>query len=324
MELPTFEIKLNPEYMETYSKVSIVKDPAIELELIKFNKDVPLFFANDEKRVIYCVAMRPNKLIFRNDVDGKPANVFYTPETIEQFQQMYFKNNHNKHTNVNHSEQNTKGIYAFESWIVKDPNIDKSKAIGLETMAGDLVMAFKIDNDEVWQQCKSGDLNGLSIEGYFKNEKVNNFKPTIMRKSNKAYKFFKELFADEDESEVIAELEKENEELEAKVEELEAKLDEEEPTEMEDEDLATENADLKAKVAELEAKIAELEAEKVQEDADLETMNKELRAMKAEFTKFKRETGAARAVKNVPSFMSKDPSQMTNFEKLKFNRNGGR
>ena len=28
-------------------------------------------------------------------------------------------------------------------------------------------MAFKIENDEVWENCKNGNLDGLSIEGYF-------------------------------------------------------------------------------------------------------------------------------------------------------------
>ena len=86
--MKVYEITFNDEH-----KVSFVKSPAIESTLLKFSdeENETLYFANDEKQVIYSVAMIPNKMIFRKNIKGEPANVFYTAETIEKFQQDYFR-----------------------------------------------------------------------------------------------------------------------------------------------------------------------------------------------------------------------------------------
>lgn len=183
-------------------KVSVVKDPAVELTLTRFSKEKSeslITFTSEEKRVIYAVAMRPNILIPRNNIPGvnEPGWVYYTPETVEQFQQNYFKKNGNSATNINHSEIDTTGVFPFESWIVKDKNLDKSKAIGMTDVEnGDLIMAFKIDNDDIWNECKNGNLDGLSIEAFF------GYKESIINKFNKEHEmkwkeFFKSMFGKE-------------------------------------------------------------------------------------------------------------------------------
>jgi hypothetical protein len=314
MELPIFEIFLDEESTEQYAKVSVVKDPAVELKLIKFSsEDKPLFFANEEKRIIYSVAMRPNKMIYRKNVNDtvgeeQPAYVFYNEDTVRKFQEIYFKNCHNKQTNINHEEEDVQGVYPIESWIVENPEMDKSKAIGLETMKGDLVMAFKIDNDEVWEQCKNGDLDGLSIEAFF--DKKSNFKTEInMSKPSKleqATAFFKALFAEEEEKKDLEQLESEEE----KVEEMEDEVPAEETN-----DLAEENAKLKVTISELETKIAEMEAKEIKDGAELETMKKEFSKFKKDFETFKSNSPAAQPVKNLPKENFSELSPLEKFKK---------
>ena len=45
--------------------------------------------------------------------------------------------------------------------------MDKSKLFGFEVPKGTWMVSMKIDNDEVWERIKEGELKGLSIEGYF-------------------------------------------------------------------------------------------------------------------------------------------------------------
>lgn len=321
MDLPIFEIFLDESLSAVHSKVSLVKDPAVELNLIKFNsEDKPLFFANEEKREVYAVAMRPNKMIFRKNVSDligveQPANVFYSAETIKKFQKLYFKNASNVNVNLNHEEEDTTGVYCFESWIVDNPEIDKSKTLNLETISGDLVMAFKIDNDEVWQQCKNGDLDGLSIEAYFDKQLINKNEVKMTKEERtpeSLWSMLKSFFA-ADNTDVV-----ETEEEKAKRLEEEAKVAEEmaaEPvaanpmpaddTEM----LKAENEALKTEVADLKTKLADMEAEKVKAETNLETM--------------KSQTPKAVAVPITPKVdmkVEKPYEQMTNFEKLQFNR----
>jgi hypothetical protein len=90
--------------------------------------------------------MSPDKLIYRNNIQGEPCKTYFTQqETIEKFQQNYFRTNANSGT-IYHAEFNTEGV-SFESWIVANPANDKSSELGLVTKKGDLVKGFKVDND---------------------------------------------------------------------------------------------------------------------------------------------------------------------------------
>ena len=45
--------------------------------------------------------------------------------------------------------------------------MDKSKMYGFDLPNGTWFVKMKINNDELWQKIKAGELKGLSIEGYF-------------------------------------------------------------------------------------------------------------------------------------------------------------
>ena len=290
-------------------KVSLVKDPAIEETLLKFSKEEEekLYFANDEKRVIYSVAMIPNKLIFRKDIQGEPANVYYEADDIVEFQQTYFRNQ-DLSTNINHSQFNTDGVFPFESWIVENPKNDKSNELGLNAPKGSLVMAFKVDNDAVWNEVKEGNLDGLSIEGFSKFEEVNtktNINMTTDEKEKSFFKMCKEFFVgqatppaktpEEIAAEAAAEGEpvaEENAEPTTDVEDMQKQID----------DLTTENSMLKAENA-------TLKAEKVKSETDLTTMSSEIEKMKGEIVEIK-------MVKNVPSSEPKTEAELK-LEKFK-------
>lgn len=309
-----------PEGEDFLFRVSLVKDPAVEATLLKFQNEKPMYFVNEEKRVIYSVAMRPDKLIFRNNISDtmtpESGYVFFSKETIEKCQQNYFKNNRNASTNINHEDNEVKGVYCFESWIVKDTANDKANAIGLEVMQGDWVQAFKIENDEVWEQVKAGNLDGLSIETYMSKKEVINNKPQIQMSTEKTkdnlWKMLTSFFAGENPEEKPKEedmavdpnmpaVEPTAEPVVSLEEELKATI----------ETLTKENEDLKAK-------IIEMEAGQVTKETELETMKKE-------FETFKANTPAATSIPTTPKVevVKKSYEEMTNFEKLKFNKENG-
>jgi hypothetical protein len=160
-----YELKLKKGGKGVF-RVSLVKGAAVNTTLMKFKKESEeiLTFADDEKRILYSVAMRPNIEIFRKDINGEPANVTYDEDFVEEAQINYFRNNGNKDTNIDHDDENTTGIFPFESWIVKDAKKDKSTVMGMETIDGDWILGYKVDNDKIWKKVKEGKLDGLSIE----------------------------------------------------------------------------------------------------------------------------------------------------------------
>lgn len=307
--MKVYEITFNDE-----QKVSLVKSPAVESILLKFSSEEneKLYFTNDEKQIIYSVAMIPNKMIFRKDVQGEPANVFYTKETIEKFQQDYFRKNANSGTNINHAEFNTDGIFPFENWIVQNSEVDKSKELGLTAPNGSLIMAFKIDNTDVWKEVKSGNLDGLSVEGrvVFKEveQPITNINMNKEKNPQTLWDNLKAFFSEDlkEEEEIVVEAEMADE----PVVEAEPKLD-----------LEAENEMLKAKVSELETKLADIEAMKVEDETNLQTMKAEKESIAKAFETFKADLPATTPIKDMPKEVSKNYGEMTNFERMKFNKN---
>lgn len=155
--------------------MSLVENPATETQLVMFDDENKLMhFQDDEKQIVYSVAMRPNMLIPRKNINGEPAMVFYTEETIADLQQNFFKKNYHNGSTVNHDGKVREDMYIFESWIVKDPEEDKATLLGMQVQKGDWVTGQKIENAEVWQDVKNGKLTGFSIEAFLKPVLINN------------------------------------------------------------------------------------------------------------------------------------------------------
>ena len=73
-------------------------------------------------------------------------------------------NNHHKAT-TQHADR-VAGVLTVESWI-KEGDQDKSNLYGYNLPVGTWFVKMKIENDEIWERIKGGELKGLSIEGYF-------------------------------------------------------------------------------------------------------------------------------------------------------------
>ena len=276
--------------------MSTVENPATKTQLVMFDDEMKAMeFQDDEKRVIYSVAMRPNMLIPRKDINGEPAMVFYSEETVNDLQQNFFKNNSHNGATINHDKNVRKDMYAFESWIVQDPEKDKATSLGLQVQKGDWVMAQKVDNPEVWEDIKKGKLTGFSIEAYLEPVLTNNQIEMTQEEVDARIKAVIQMTAEEDAAAAAEKLKMEEEAAKATppADDLQKKVDE----------LTTENVALKAKIAELEGKAVEMSAE-------VEAAKKVAVEMGAEMAKGIKPDGSA----------PKKYEEMSNVEKAKFNR----
>lgn len=155
------------DFMGELRRISLVTEPAHELDFLFFSgKKLNFKTIDEEARVVTGIAMRPNIKIPRIDEHGNLYYGFFSMETVKKAAQMYFKKGSNTNlTNLEH-EYEVDGIYVFESWIVEDPENDKTKILGLsDTRRGDWVVSMKIENDAVWESyIKTGIIKGFSIE----------------------------------------------------------------------------------------------------------------------------------------------------------------
>ena len=166
----------------TIDAISLVSAPAIEQDFVFFGKDKHnLTFAkvDEEKRMLVSPALIPNKQIFRYDPNtDSEYYVYFSPETVRKAAELYLKHNNHHKATYEHQDR-VAGVLTVESWI-KEGDMDKSKMFGYDLPNGTWFVKMKIENDELWQKIKDGELRGLSIEGYFvdKMQKMSEKEPT--------------------------------------------------------------------------------------------------------------------------------------------------
>ena len=180
-------------------RISLVKEPAIEEGLMFFNEEKELVrFFNEEKQEIIAPVLIPNKLIFRKDINGEPAKVFFTEEDIKELHILGSKNGYDKSVNLEHQDMDTDGVVCFESWLIEDPKNDKAYHFGMEYPKGTLMKSYKIDNKEVFEKIKSKELTGLSIEAFTNElehiETEKQTKTTIKMNKQSIFSHIKSLF----------------------------------------------------------------------------------------------------------------------------------
>ena len=313
--------KYNPNKKGVF-RISIVKNPAVG------EGDLVLMSAQEIKGIFYAPVMIPDLKIQRIDEEtGEKYMVYYDAETVEQLANNYFKQNGNSNTNIEHSEIGIDGVYPVESWIVEDPETDKSKAIGMPTQKkGTWIMGYKCDSPEILQQIKEQLLQGLSIEGLLDTEEdtdnpIAKFNKHYMKKT--PLEFAKHLAnvimsAVSDEEKPVEEIvEEEKKDVEEMAEE--APVEEEKPAD------ATEPSELEtalATIEELTKKNADLEAELATFKNDATLMSAQLEEVQTAFTAYKAVKMSSQKLGDTPNpKKEKSYAEMTNAEKVKFNRN---
>ena len=135
---------------------------------------------DEDKRMLVSPALIPNKQIFRYDPNtDSEYYVYFSPDTVRKSSELYLKHNNHHKATYEHQDR-VSGVLTTESWIIEDPKMDKSRLYGYDLPKGTWMVSMKINNDELWQKVKDGELKGLSIEGYFadKMEKMSEREPT--------------------------------------------------------------------------------------------------------------------------------------------------
>jgi len=331
-----------PEDYKGLFAESLVTDPAIQSNLMAFSEEKEFTFQDEEQRIIYAPALIPNKMIFRKDIQGEPAHVYFEKETIKELLIEQSRQGQKTLINVNHSADVVEGCFIFESWIVDDKQIDKSFKMGFDVPEGTLMRGYKIDNDAVWNDIKLGNLKGLSIEGQLFPEEVKLNKHDMNKKGlitlaieafKAAFKFadmtdygngffgssleLGSIISDKD-GNPMANAEFEYEKNKYKTDDMGA-ISEIEPIEDAPAEPADDGKD--AKILELETKIADLEAKLTEATATKMANEAVIPELEARLVKLESELIEARKIKPIILAEEVPYEKMTNAQKVKFNRN---
>jgi len=168
-ELETIELFVDSEGDGGINAISFVEFPAIEENFIALNEHkVEMKTVDEDKRLVVGLALIPNKLIYRKN-RGFEYNITFSEETVRKASEKYLKSLKLHNTTVAH-ETEVDGVFLTESWIVEDPEKDKTALYGLNATKGSWAVSMRIENDDLWDRIKKGDYLGFSIEGMFSEE----------------------------------------------------------------------------------------------------------------------------------------------------------
>lgn len=168
-KIPVYEALIT-EFDEGIEYVSLVDNPATESNFLVFNEDeIEMKFSveNEEERIIYGVLMRADHLIPRYDDKIGRYFIKYSKETLKVMaEKMMFDGKQNSVNIMHQKNSEVEGVNLIQLFIKDVENgIDPKGFEDIED--GSLFASFKVVNDDVWEEIKSGTFKGFSIEGLF-------------------------------------------------------------------------------------------------------------------------------------------------------------
>ena len=168
---------------ETYA-ISLVEYPAIESDFVALaeqkEEKVQAFLESDEKHLVVGAVLIPDKEIYRNDGENE-YYISFTKESIEKMSQDFLKDYRQKDVTLDHQDYANE-VTVVESWIVMDSYKDKANALGINVPEGTWMCSMKVNNVDVWERIKSGELKGFSVESFIS---IEEFESHINSKNNK-------------------------------------------------------------------------------------------------------------------------------------------
>ena len=170
-KLKKYQVGLNSDVLA----VSFVTEPAIEelFVAMKEDKEDMVYLSTNEKHLAYGAVLVPDKEIYRNDKSGE-YTITFSKESIEKMSQNYLKFKRQDNVTLQHDEV-ADNVVLVESWLKADMEKDKSVALGLnpDLPIGTWFAAFKVNDVDVWERVKSGELKGFSVEAILEANELN-------------------------------------------------------------------------------------------------------------------------------------------------------
>lgn len=128
---------------------------------------------NEEKRLLGGFLMTADQPIYRRDEDGSEYYVTFPASAIEKIVRKMAKKGKSLTFNINHDDnQPAHDCYLMSHFII-DSKLGVKTPEGYNSAPDGSWFGFvKVDNEEVWNKVKSGEIKGFSVEGYFNDHKL--------------------------------------------------------------------------------------------------------------------------------------------------------
>lgn len=190
LNIPIYDIELNEDDIGLVG-VSFVDYPAIQRDFIAFNdKEIRVYFSSEEKKEVVSPILIPDQLLYRES-QGRPYYIRWKADMIAKVAERFILNGFFNNVSLQHEWFNAydtdkkyedtllKDVSTLRVWITEDENDDLYTLYGYkveDVPLGSLAIHYKVCNAELWAKIKSGEVKGLSIEGFIHQKLAQNNK----------------------------------------------------------------------------------------------------------------------------------------------------
>jgi len=179
----TYELVIDDERLDEVFAISLVENPAIEVDFVYFNEQVSFSAVNNEQRLVMGPLLIPNRQILRVDGAGYPYHVFFSEKTVRRLAEMFLEKKYTDKATLEHQKP-IDGVKLVESWIIESREKDKSKLYNFNLPVGTWMGVMKVEDDKLWNDyVKTGKVKGFSVEALLGHNLVAASKETIMSKN---------------------------------------------------------------------------------------------------------------------------------------------
>lgn len=149
--------------------ISFVDYPANEVDFITLNKQPIHLNRDSQKQILTGVILQPEQLIYRQSPQMGEYYIKFSADEIEKISHKMMKQSIALHNTTHQHEQCLSGNYLVELWIIENPGLDKSHALGFKDLPkGTLMCSYKIEDKNYWNnEVMTGNVKGFSLEGFF-------------------------------------------------------------------------------------------------------------------------------------------------------------
>ena len=171
--LPKYKITIDSEYSDGedlgINEIAFTATPAIKMKGLAFSAETPKkqVFADKVKMRLAAPAIIPME-IYRNDEEE--YYVEFTEKEIEKIHQKFMKKlgtSKGSIFNLEHDTEQKVPAYIFETWLVENPEQDKSfSTYGIKVPKGTMFVVAQLTDQEYFNKLIENEQTGFSVEGF--------------------------------------------------------------------------------------------------------------------------------------------------------------
>jgi hypothetical protein len=139
-------------------------------DIQKFNEELA------KKYQLAGAVLIPDKLIYRRDATtNEEYYCYFSKESVKKIAFKYMRDKNTNSSNLEHNQNKpVENVTLVESWIIDEPNHDKSNQYGFNLPEGSWFGIIDCSkNQKFWSQyVENGKVQGFSLEGYFESKLV--------------------------------------------------------------------------------------------------------------------------------------------------------